>query len=195
MAKLSSVCVYCGSRLGDDPAFEAAAIALGKEIAQRGLKLVYGGASIGMMGTIAKTAHEGGAHVTGIIPTFLTKLEPQYLGVSEKIETRTMHERKQTMFDKSDAFIVMPGGVGTLEETVEMLTWRQLSRHDKPIVLVNINNYWAPFIALLEHVVARDFSAPSLLDFFIVVDRVEDIVPAIEQTLTNGKKAEHLSEM
>lgn len=190
MKPLKTVCVYCGSRVGDDPAFEAAAETLGRAIGERGLRLVYGGAAIGMMGRVAEATLAHGGKVTGVIPHFLSEIELQLQSVDERITTRTMHERKQIMFDKADAFVVLPGGIGTIEETVEMITWRQLNRHKKPIVLVNINGYWSPFLGLLEHVVARSFAGAELQDFYTSVRRAEDVIPAIEAILAGAGAGE-----
>ena len=190
MRKLSAVCVYCGSREGIEPAFLREAEALGQALALAKIKLVYGGASIGMMGTIARSVLQHGGHVTGIIPKFLTALETPLEGVNERILTEDMHQRKQIMFNRADAFVVMPGGIGTLEEAFEMLTWRQLHRHRKPIVFVNIKGYWDSLIALFDHVVDMGFAHDDLVGFYSVVNAADDVIPAIEKALALLQPAE-----
>lgn len=181
MNKLSSVCVYCGSRDGYEPEFLRAATELGTTLAQRKIRLVYGGASIGMMGKIAQTVLTEGGEVTGVIPHFLTEIETPLSTVTEQFLTETMHERKQTMFDKSDAFVVMPGGIGTLEEAFEMLTWRQLSQHRKPVIFLNIKGYWDSLIALLDHIIDTGFAGENIRTFYHVVNAPSDVLPAIER--------------
>lgn len=154
MAAIKSVCVYCGSSPGTNPAFMDDATLLGKMLAERGFKLVYGGGTRGLMGAVAQGAHATGGNVTGIIPDFLLNREamPGDMDcIDELIITKDMHERKQTMFERSDAFITLPGGIGTLEEVVEMMTWAQLDRHSKPIILANFNGFWDPFVTMLDH--------------------------------------------
>jgi uncharacterized protein (TIGR00730 family) len=184
MRKLSAVCVYCGSREGSDPQFIREAQALGRALAMAKIKLIYGGASVGMMGAIARSSLEHGGHVTGVIPKFLTTIESPLDGVNERVLTEDMHQRKQIMFNRSDAFIVMPGGIGTLEEAFEMLTWRQLHRHRKPIVFVNIKGYWDSLVALMDHIVDMDFAHDDLVGFYQVVNRAEDAVPLIQKAIT-----------
>lgn len=198
MRKLASVCVYCGSRPGADPLFVKEAEALGREIAAAGVRLVFGGASIGIMGTVARSVLGAGGKVTGVIPHFLKEIEVPLEGVSERVLTKTMHERKQIMFDRSDAFVIMPGGIGTLEETFEMLTWRQLKRHDKPIVVVNINGYWTPFVALIEHCIKEGFAGAEIADLLTVVPSAKDVIPAIKACLAPAAPkplAEHVEQM
>lgn len=150
-----SLCVYCGSGHGTDPAFKAAAIALGEAFARHNIRLVYGGGNVGLMGTIARTVIDKGGLVTGIIPEFLKAREVMFSDADETIVVPDMHTRKMMMFEKSDGFIALPGGVGTLEELVEQLTWSQLGRHTKPVMLANINGFWDPLITLFEHM--RDY--------------------------------------
>lgn len=152
---LRSLCVYCGSGHGTDPAFEDAAVALGEAFAQHNIRLVYGGGNVGLMGTIARTVIDKGGLVTGIIPEFLKAREVMFADADETVVVPDMHTRKMLMFEKSDGFIALPGGVGTLEELVEQLTWSQLGRHNKPVMLANINGFWDPLITLFEHM--RDF--------------------------------------
>src|SRR5215813_14016677 len=175
-----SICVYCGSNTGKNEAYVAAARALGRLMAEAGVGLVYGGGGLGLMGEIAKTvlAHHG--HVTGIIPEFLSKKERMLRAADELIVVKDMHERKQLMFDRSDAFVAMPGGIGTLEELVEQLTWAQLGRHNKPIVLLNVQGFWLPFLALLQHMSREQFIRPDMDVRFITVDNAAAVLPAIE---------------
>src|ERR1700676_5530141 len=157
MNTIRTVCVYCGSGPGTNPRFIEAAIALGRILAEHGIRLVYGGGSIGLMGAIATSVLDHGGSVTGIIPDFLTARENALTRVQEMIVTPDMHERKRLMFERSDAFIALPGGIGTLEELVEQLTWQQLGRHSKPILIANIDNFWEPLLSLLAHMRARQF--------------------------------------
>lgn len=150
-----SICVYCGSGHGTDPAFNAAAVQLGEAFARHNIRLVYGGGNVGLMGTIARTVIDAGGLVTGIIPEFLKAREVMFADADETIVVPDMHTRKMLMFEKSDGFIALPGGVGTLEELVEQLTWSQLGRHSKPVMLANINGFWDPLLTLFEHM--REF--------------------------------------
>lgn len=175
---MRNICVYCGSGRGNDPAYEEAAATLGQALADNGIGLVYGGGSLGLMGTVARATLEHGGYVTGIIPSFLSEKEQMLRDVNELIVTNDMHQRKQLMFDRSDAFVALPGGIGTLEELVEQLTWSQLGRHQKPIIVANINAFWTPFIRLLSHMKADAFIRPGLDFSFTVVDSAEKIVPA-----------------
>jgi uncharacterized protein (TIGR00730 family) len=180
---LQSVCVYCGSGPGKDPAFAEAARALGRILAKSRIALVYGGGSLGLMGEIARSVLDHGGHVTGIIPGFLSEREHMLIEAQELIVVDDMHQRKQLMFVKSDAFVALPGGLGTLEEFVEQLTWSQLGRHAKPIVLANIEGFWNPLLTLFDKMSGEGFIRPGLELNVTVVDRVEKIVPAIEQAL------------
>ena len=159
MNKIKTVCVYCGSGPGTNPRFVEAAIALGKVFAENDIRLVYGGGSIGLMGAVAKSTLDHGGTVTGIIPDFLRARENALTRVQEMIVTPDMHERKRLMFERSDAFVALPGGIGTLEELVEQLTWQQLGRHSKPVLLANIDSFWEPLLALLAHMRATRSSS------------------------------------
>lgn len=181
--KVSNVCVYCGSSIGNEPAFEEAADRFGQILARSGVGLVYGGGGIGLMGVIARAVLREGGHVTGIIPAFLQKREIRFDDVSELIVTETMHERKQRMFEMSDAFVALPGGIGTLEETVEMMTWAQLERHSHPIVLANLQGFWDPLVELFDHFIERKFTHGHLRSLYSVVDKVDDVLPRIEAAL------------
>ena len=179
MSKINALCVYCGSSPGIDPAFLSAAQALGKILAENAVRLVYGGGSVGLMGALAHAVLDHGGEVTGVIPEFLIKRERPRLLPQEIIVTSDMHERKRTMFDRADGFVALPGGLGTLEELVEQLTWMQLGRHKKPILVANIAGYWDPLLRLIDHMRAVEFVAAALNVDFLVADRVEDILPKI----------------
>jgi uncharacterized protein (TIGR00730 family) len=176
MNKIKTVCVYCGSGPGTNPLFVEVATALGKIFAENGVSLVYGGGSNGLMGAIAKSTLDHGGHVIGIIPDFLISRENALARVQELIVTPDMHERKRLMFERSDAFVALPGGIGTLEELVEQLTWQQLGRHSKPVLLANIDGFWEPLLALLAHMRATEFIRPSLAVEILKAERVEDIL-------------------
>jgi len=177
--KIRTICVYCGSGPGTNPRFVEAAKAFGKSLAENGIRLVYGGGSIGLMGAVATSALEHGGSVTGIIPDFLTARENALTRVQEMVVTPDMHERKRLMFERSDAFVALPGGIGTLEELVEQLTWKQLGRHTKPVLLANIDGFWEPLLALLAHMRATEFISPSLSVDILKAERVEDILPRL----------------
>lgn len=179
---IRSICVYCGSQPGRDPAYIAAGRALGKSIAAHGLRLVYGGGTKGIMGAVAAGVLSNGGEVTGIIPEFLVDMEAtrHSLGqLNELIVTRDMHERKHKMFERSDAFVTLPGGIGTLEEIVEIMTWGQLGRHEKPMVFANIGGFWDPLLSLVNHMRAEGFIHRAHLVQPMVISDVDDIVPAI----------------
>jgi uncharacterized protein (TIGR00730 family) len=179
MNKIKTVCVYCGSGPGTNPRFVEAAVALGKTFAENGVRLVYGGGSLGLMGAVAKSTLDHGGSVTGIIPEFLTARENALSSIQEMIVTPDMHERKRLMFERSDAFVALPGGIGTLEELVEQLTWQQLGRHSKPVLLANIDGFWEPLLALLAHMRATQFIRPTLTVDILKAERVEDILPRL----------------
>lgn len=179
-APLSSICVFCGSSDQADPALLAAAATLGRDLARERLKLVYGGGGVGLMGACAIAAHEAGGQVLGVIPGFLKEKERR-LDVVETVTVTSMHERKMMMFELSDGFVVLPGGIGTLEEVVELLSWRRLDLHFKPVVFYNPEDFWEPLFALFRHVVARKLTPPAFLDSWDTVDRVEDILPALRR--------------
>ncbi|MBA2399193.1 MAG: TIGR00730 family Rossman fold protein [Bradyrhizobium sp.] len=179
MNQIKTVCVYCGSGSGANPRFVEAAIGLGKVFAENNIRLVYGGGSVGLMGAVAKSVLDHGGAVTGIIPDFLANRERMNPNLTELVVTPDMHERKRLMFERSDAFVALPGGVGTLEELVEQMTWQQLGRHTKPVLLANIDNFWEPLIALLTHMRANQFIRPALDVEVLKAERVEDILPRL----------------
>jgi uncharacterized protein (TIGR00730 family) len=179
MDTIRTICVYCGSGPGKSPAFAEAARRFGRILAENGVGLVYGGGSLGLMGALAKSVLDHGGHVTGIIPDFLTDREKAFVQAQEIIVTRDMHERKRIMFERADAFVALPGGIGTLEELVEQMTWAQLGRHKKPILIANIAGFWDPLCALLDHMQKLGFIRPELTINLLVADTVEDILPKI----------------
>jgi uncharacterized protein (TIGR00730 family) len=186
---LRTVCVYCGSGSGRAPAYAEAARAFGRILAQSGIGLVYGGGSLGLMGEIARSVIHHGGHVTGIIPGFLSEREHMLVEAQELIVVDDMHQRKQLMFIKSDAFVALPGGLGTLEEFVEQLTWSQLGRHAKPIVLLNVEGFWDPLLKLFDRMGGQGFIRPGLDLNLLVVDRIEDVIPAIDKALMPSSAA------
>ncbi len=179
MSKIKTICVYCGSGPGSNPRFIETAIALGKILAENRIRLVYGGGSIGLMGALATSVLDHGGTVTGIIPDFLTSRENALTRVQELVVTPDMHERKRLMFERSDAFVALPGGVGTLEELVEQLTWKQLGRHTKPILLANVDGFWEPLLTLLAHMRATQFIRATLDVDVLKAERVDDILPRL----------------
>ncbi|SFH23309.1 hypothetical protein SAMN04488020_108136 [Palleronia marisminoris] len=179
----ASICVYCGSRDGNDARFCAAADALGAGIAARGWRLVYGAGDVGLMGRVARSAQAAGADTFGVIPRHLLDLEVGKRDLSRFIVTETMHERKKVMLMNADAVVMLPGGAGSLDEFFEALTWRQLGLHDKPIVLVNVAGYWDPLHRLLDDVVAKGFAAASLLDFIETVPDAEAAITSLAARL------------
>jgi uncharacterized protein (TIGR00730 family) len=184
-----NVCVYCGSGRGKDPAYAVAARTLGQALADAGMGLVYGGGSLGLMGEIARATLQAGGRVTGIIPAFLSEREQMLREVDELIVTEDMHQRKMLMFQKSDAFVALPGGIGTLEELVEQLTWSQLGRHAKPIIVANIEGFWTPFLGLLDHMRSGAFIRNGLDVRFHVVERADQIVPAVIASVAGERRA------
>jgi hypothetical protein len=180
MATVQSVCVYCGSSSRVAESYREAARQLGEALARQGIELVYGGGRIGLMGICADAALAAGGRVTGIIPRHLHDVEVGHQGATRLLVTENMHERKRLMFEMSDAFLVLPGGLGTLDETFEIVTWRQLALHDKPIIVVDIEGYWRPFRALVQHVVDEGFARPTVLSLFKVVPSIEEAFTALE---------------
>jgi uncharacterized protein (TIGR00730 family) len=180
-SKIQKICVYCGSGPGTDPAFIEAARGFGAILAENRIGLVFGGGSVGMMGAIAKSVMEHGGQVIGIIPEFLVTRERALRGTDQLIVTRDMHERKRKMFEMADAFVAMPGGIGTLEEIVEQITWVQLGRHRKPILLANIEGFWQPLCALIDHMKSLEFIRGDLNFDLLVADKVDDILPMLQK--------------
>jgi uncharacterized protein (TIGR00730 family) len=179
MSRIKSICVYCGSGPGTNPAFVEAARRFGRILAENRIRLVYGGGSAGLMGACAEAVLDHGGYVTGIIPEFLTDREHMLMRAQERIITRDLHERKRLMFERADAFVALPGGVGTLEELVEQLTWAQLGRHRKPILIANIDHFWDPLCALLNHMEKLQFIRAGLNINLLVAERIEDVLPKV----------------
>lgn len=175
---VKSVCVFCGSSNAADPAFIAAAGAFGKLLGEAGLRLVYGGGGIGLMGAVASGCFKAGGKVLGVMPEFLQQRERLFEEV-ETVIVPSMHERKMMMFEQSDAFVILPGGVGTLEEVIELMSWRRLSLHDKPIVFFDQGGYWKPLYALIEHTVAHRLTPVEFLDTYRSVEDLAQIIPTI----------------
>ncbi len=180
MTEISSLCVFCGSKKGADPAHEAAARRMGELMVERGVRLVFGGGRIGLMGVVAGAVLDGGGHATGVIPDFLKELEVGEDGVTEQIVTGSMHERKSRMFELSDGFVVLPGGLGTLDEALEIVTWKQLRLHSKPVVVVNTGGYWSVWEDLVQRIIEGGFAHPAVAELFTVVDGPDDVFPALE---------------
>ena len=180
---LKKICVYCGSGAGQNPAFAEAAHALGKSLAAENVGLVYGGGDLGLMGIVARAVLDHGGHVTGIMPHFLRERECLLMDVDELIVVDDMHQRKHLMFQKSDAFVALPGGLGTLEEFVEQLTWTQLGRHKKPIVLLNVHGFWDPLLALFDKMVRHDFIRTGFELKMTVAEDAHEVLPVIRRAI------------
>ncbi|MBK6560630.1 MAG: TIGR00730 family Rossman fold protein [Dehalococcoidia bacterium] len=183
---MKRVCVFAGSSPGNDPRFLDAARELGAALAQRGVELVYGGANVGLMGAMANAVLEGGGHVIGVIPRHLLDLEVAHTGIPDLRIVESMHERKALMAELSDAFIALPGGFGTLEETFEVLTWRQLGLHQKPVVILNAGGYFDALVAFLEHMVKRRLLSPENRALLSVETSIEAMFAALEREATEG---------
>ena len=181
MPGIRTLCVYCGSSGAVDERYRAAATELGTSLAAAGIELVYGGGRIGLMGLLADAVLAGDGRVTGVIPTRLRDRELAHQSASELIVVGSMHERKRVMAERADAFAVLPGGTGTLDETFEIVTWRQLGLHDKPIFLVNIGGYWQPLIDLFEHIAAQGFARPLVPQTLEIVSSVPALLAALRR--------------
>lgn len=190
MADLHSICIYCGSGHGGDPAFTKAAESLGEAIARAGIRLVYGGGNVGLMGTVARAALDHGGHVAGIIPEFLRQRELMIADAQELVVVPDMHTRKRLMFERADAFVALPGGVGTLEEVVEQMTWAQLGQHRKPILLANVLKFWDPLLELLDHMKQMGFIRQGFEVNYLVADTVDAIIPMLRDALRPATEAE-----
>jgi uncharacterized protein (TIGR00730 family) len=190
MSTIRNICVYCGSGPGTDTRFIKDATTLGSLMAESGIGLVYGGGSVGLMGAVSSGAIAKGGTVTGVIPEFLSGRERPLADAQELIVTHDMHERKRIMFERSDAFVALPGGIGTLEELVEQLTWAQLGRHKKPILVLNTGGFWDPLCALLDHMHKLAFIHTAANVNLLVADRVEDILPKLRAAARAVPEAE-----
>lgn len=180
MTRVNSVCVFCGSANEADPAYLASAARLGRALAQAGLTLIYGGGGVGLMGACARGAQEAGGRVVGIIPEFLIAPE-RALETVEHVIVANMHDRKMLMFERSDAFVVLPGGIGTLEEAVEVLSWRRLGLHAKPVVFHGHQGFWQPLFGLFQHTVNAGLTPPDFMEAWVSVERIEDVVPVLRR--------------
>jgi uncharacterized protein (TIGR00730 family) len=180
MTEIRSLCVLCGSREGTDPAYRRAAIRLGRLMAERGVRLVYGGGSIGLMGVIADAVIDAGGEVVGVIPDFLIRYEVGHRRLTDLVVTDSMHDRKRRMFEMADGFVILPGGLGTLDETFEIVTWKQLRLHDSPIVVLDVNGYWSPLVALVHATIAGGFAHPDVAELMTVVETPEQALQSLE---------------
>lgn len=181
MADIKAICIYCGSSPGQKPVYAEAAQSLGKALAGAGIRLVYGGGSVGLMGIVARSVLDHDGMVTGIIPGFLARKEIMLEQAHELIVTEDMHERKKTMFERADAFVALPGGIGTLEELIEMLTWAQLGRHNKPVLLANIDGFWNPLLDLLHHMADQNFVSGAFVGRILTVERMDDVLAVLSK--------------
>ncbi len=181
MGQIRNICVYCGSSAGNDPDFVAAATRFGEILAASRVGVVYGGGSSGLMGALARAAVAHGGEIIGVIPGFLVERERMFRGAGELVLTADMHERKRIMFERSDAFVALPGGIGTLEELVEQLTWAQLGRHRKPILIANLKRFWDPLLGLFDHMDDAGYIHSASRLNFLVADTVEEILPALQR--------------
>jgi uncharacterized protein (TIGR00730 family) len=192
MSEMRSVCVYCGSSTGTDAAYVAAGRILGTALAANNIRLVYGGGTKGIMGAVAEGAAASGGKILGIIPKFLMNKEAPDAHRSARAEivvTETMHQRKHLMFEQSDAFVALPGGIGTVEEIIEMMTWGQLGHHSKPLVFANVLGFWDPMRVMLEHIKGQGFLHSAHNIRMLTVERAEDIVPKL-LSLVDAKSAD-----
>lgn len=180
MPTIRNICVYCGSSEGTDPRFGEAADALGAAMAKAGYGLVFGGGGDGLMGRLARSVLANGGRVTGIIPTFLIRREHAIGDIHDLVEVKDMHTRKQLMFERADAFVALPGGIGTLEELVEQLTWVQLQRHEKPVLIVDIAGFWRPLLTLIAHMHNLGFIRTGFDLRYLVAERIDEVLPMIE---------------
>ncbi|MBO6560340.1 MAG: TIGR00730 family Rossman fold protein [Nisaea sp.] len=188
MSEKKSICVFCGSSGKVDQAYRDAATKFGSLIGERGYNLVYGGGRVGLMGLTADAALAAGASVTGVIPKFLEDYEVGHQGLNELIITDNMHDRKRIMYEKADAFVILPGGLGTMDETFEVVTWTQLGLSKKPVVLANVNGFWDPLIGLVDHLVATSFARPENRNIIQVANTLEDVFPFLTAApVTHGK--------
>jgi uncharacterized protein (TIGR00730 family) len=187
MPRIHAVAVFCGSRPGNDPAYRMAAQALGHGLASFGIRLVYGGGRIGLMGVMADAALAAGGIVTGVIPEFLTRREVAHAGITEIIVTDSMHSRKQRMFEAADAFVSLPGGLGTLDETLEIITWHQLGLHCKPVLICDVAGSAAPFLATIEAAIAAEFALPAVRELYEVADGVPAVLQRLAQLHRVGR--------
>jgi len=193
MSIIKRICVYCGSNPGHDPRFVAAARRFGEILATNRIGLVYGCGSTGLMGTVARAVHDHGGDIVGVIPEFLKAQERMFTEADEIIVTPDMHERKRIMFERADAFVALPGGVGTLEEVIEQLTWAQLGRHRKPILIANVAGFWDPLLVMFDHLQSLGFLTDKGLGY-LVTQNVDDILPTLFAAAAKVSEAEKVGE-
>ena len=182
--KITTIAVFCGSKSGTKKIFIEAAQELGNQISKRGIRLIFGGGRVGLMGEVADQVLAGGGKVTGVIPQFLNDLEVAHRGVTELITVDSMHERKNLMYNKSDAYVILPGGLGTLDELMEILTWKQLQIHISPIIILDVDGYWGALRLLFQDIIDGGFAHPKALDLFSIVDSVDGVFDAIDASLS-----------
>jgi len=182
--KITTIAVFCGSKSGTKKIFIEAAQELGNQISKRGISLIFGGGRVGLMGEVADQVLAGGGKVTGVIPQFLNDLEVAHRGVTELITVDSMHERKYLMYNKSDAYVILPGGLGTLDELMEILTWKQLQIHISPIIILDVDGYWGALRLLFQDIIDGGFAHPKALDLFSIVDSVDGVFDAIDASLS-----------
>ena len=190
MTEIRNICVYCGSANGVDPIFVTAAAELGRAIAAQGIGLVYGGGDNGLMGTVARAVLEHGGHVTGVIPSFLRKREAMLEKAQELVLVDDMHTRKRIMFERADAFVALPGGIGTLEELVEQLTWVQLGRHGKPVLIADVGGFWKPLLSLFAHMRENGFIREEFELRYLVSEKMSDVVPMLQKASARSERRE-----
>ncbi|MBX9738918.1 MAG: TIGR00730 family Rossman fold protein [Beijerinckiaceae bacterium] len=189
MTKILNVCVYCGSAPGVDPVYIESAVALGRALAEAGIGLVYGGGNRGLMGAVAHSVLEAGGHVTGIIPGFLRTRENMLEDAQELVIVDDMHTRKRIMFERADAFVALPGGVGTLEELVEQLTWVQLGQHGKPVLIADVGGFWKPLLSLFAHMREHGFIRQEFEVRYLVSEKIADVVPMLQKAAEMAERA------
>jgi len=186
-AKTRNICLYCGARSGRNPDYARQARAVGQALARAGYGVVYGAGDLGLMGEAARAAQSAGARITGFIPRHLHDLEVGKQDIHALIVTETMHERKKLMLGNSDAVVALPGGPGTLDELVEVLTWRHLGLHAKPCILVNTGDYWGPLLALIDHMISEGFVGEKFRAYLTVVESVDELIAALGQALSGTR--------
>jgi len=187
MKNINSLCVFCGSRFGNDPAYEQTARELGAVMADKGIRLIYGGGGIGLMGVVANAVMENGGEVIGVIPKFLDEMEVGKLDITKLIITNNMHERKSKMFELSDGFISLPGGLGTLDETFEIMTWKQLKVHSKPVIILDVSGYWSELSALINALISKGFADQRIKGMYHIVGNTAEVFATLDSfSSSNG---------
>jgi uncharacterized protein (TIGR00730 family) len=187
MKNINSLCVFCGSRFGNDPAYEQTARELGAVMADKGIRLIYGGGGIGLMGVVANAVMENGGEVIGVIPKFLDEMEVGKLDITKLIITNNMHERKSKMFELSDGFISLPGGLGTLDETFEIMTWKQLKVHSKPVIILDVAGYWSELSALINALISKGFADQRIKGMYHIVGNTAEVFATLDSfSSSNG---------